>query len=47
MGKLSVILAAIGALAASGIALRRYRRRHEAASNEGIPGQFTHGHDAP
>ena len=48
MGKLSVILAAIGALAASGLALRRHRRRRqESVSQQGIPGQFTHQHDAP
>ncbi len=51
MSKLSMILAALGAIAASGVALRRRARNrqlHEVTEHESIPGQFTHPHhDAP
>jgi hypothetical protein len=51
MRKLSIILAALGAIAASGLALRRRarnRRLNEADQHESIPGQFSHPHhEAP
>jgi hypothetical protein len=40
MRKLSIILAALGAIAASGLTLRRRARNRR--QQESIPGQFTH-----
>jgi hypothetical protein len=51
MRMLPMILAAVGAVAASGLALRhRAHNRHqdEVEEHEAIPGQFTHPlHDTP